>query len=58
MELRYFLILSYRTPGKYLQAVRALNHAKVLDADHPELHVRCLHFQKQCLLSPHTTELC
>jgi len=33
--------------GKYLQAVRALNHAKVLDADHPELHVRCLHLQKQ-----------
>jgi peptide alpha-N-acetyltransferase len=32
--------------GKYLQAVRALNHGKVLDADHPELHVRTLHFRK------------
>ncbi|KAH8998080.1 NMDA receptor-regulated protein 1-domain-containing protein [Lactarius akahatsu] len=32
--------------GKYLQAVRALSHAKALDADHPELHVRYLHFQK------------
>ncbi|KAF8271885.1 NMDA receptor-regulated protein 1-domain-containing protein [Lactarius quietus] len=32
--------------GKYLQAVGALSHAKVLDADHPELHVRHLHFRK------------
>jgi len=32
--------------GKYLQAVRALNHGKVLDADHPELHVRTLHLRK------------
>ncbi|KAH9990949.1 NMDA receptor-regulated protein 1-domain-containing protein [Russula compacta] len=32
--------------GKYLQAVRALKHANVLDADHPELHARCLHFRK------------
>ncbi|KAI0305165.1 NMDA receptor-regulated protein 1-domain-containing protein [Multifurca ochricompacta] len=32
--------------GKYLQAIRALNYAKGLDASHPELHVRCLHFRK------------
>jgi len=32
--------------GKNLQAVRALNHAKVVDADHPELHIRLVHFRK------------
>jgi len=32
--------------GKYLQAIRALNHAQSLDADHPNLHVRSLHFRK------------
>ena len=42
--------------GKYLQAVRALNYAKVLDAGHPELHVRNLHFRKLCLLSSNTSE--
>jgi len=56
MELRYLLILSYYIPGKYLQAVRALNHAKVLDADHPELHVRTLHLRKLCLFSSHISE--
>ena len=39
-------ILSYYNTGKYVQAVRALNHAKALDADHPELHVRLIHFRK------------
>jgi len=33
--------------GKYLQAIRALNRATVLDADHPELHARLVHFRKQ-----------
>jgi len=32
--------------GKYLQAVRALNHGRVFDPDHPELHVRTVHFRK------------
>ncbi|KAI9511423.1 NMDA receptor-regulated protein 1-domain-containing protein [Russula earlei] len=32
--------------GKYLQAIRALTRAKVLDANHPDLHVRLLHFRK------------
>ncbi|TFY68467.1 hypothetical protein EVG20_g3546 [Dentipellis fragilis] len=32
--------------GKYLQAARALKHAKKLDEQHPELHVRLLHFRK------------
>jgi len=32
--------------GKYIQAIRALNYAKVLDVAHPELHVRYLHFRK------------
>ncbi|KAH9974058.1 NMDA receptor-regulated protein 1-domain-containing protein [Lactifluus volemus] len=32
--------------GKYVQAIRALNHANAIDADHPELHVRYLHFRK------------
>ena len=45
----YFLILSYYNPGKNLQAIRALNRAKVLGAEHPELHVRLVHFRKQRL---------
>ncbi|KAA1473007.1 N-terminal acetyltransferase A, auxiliary subunit [Dentipellis sp. KUC8613] len=32
--------------GKYLQAARALKHAKKLDEQHPDLHVRLLHFRK------------
>jgi peptide alpha-N-acetyltransferase len=43
-------------PGKFLQAVRALNHAKGIDSDHPDLHVRILHFRKLCLSSSHTSE--
>ncbi|KAF8999912.1 N-terminal acetyltransferase A, auxiliary subunit [Hymenopellis radicata] len=31
---------------KYLQAVRALAHARELDADYPELHVRLAHLRK------------
>jgi len=38
--------------GKYLQAVRALNHAKGLDSGHPELHVRILHLRKLYESSP------
>ncbi|KAH9835381.1 NMDA receptor-regulated protein 1a [Rhodofomes roseus] len=30
---------------KYLQAVKALNSARALDADHPELHLRVAHFR-------------
>ena len=32
--------------SKYLQAAQALSRAKSLDADHPELHVRLIHFRK------------
>ncbi|THH15248.1 hypothetical protein EW146_g5195 [Bondarzewia mesenterica] len=32
--------------GKYLQAVRALNFVKSLDAENSELHVRLLHFRR------------
>ena len=53
----YRLILNYHNPGKSLQAVRALNRAKVLSADDPELHVRLVHFRKQRLWSLHTIEL-
>jgi len=56
MDLHTFFILSYHNPGKYLQAIRALNRATVLDADHPELHVRLVHFRKQRLWSRHTIE--
>ncbi|KIP11893.1 hypothetical protein PHLGIDRAFT_82848 [Phlebiopsis gigantea 11061_1 CR5-6] len=31
---------------KYLQASQALNRAQALDEDHPELHVRLVHFKK------------
>ncbi|KAJ3482804.1 hypothetical protein NLI96_g6742 [Meripilus lineatus] len=31
---------------KYLQALRALTHAKDLDAEHPDLHVRLIRFRK------------
>ena len=30
---------------KYLQAVQALNRAKSLDAEHPQLHVRLVHLR-------------
>ena len=30
---------------KYLQAVQALNRAKTLDAEHPQLHVRLVHLR-------------
>lgn len=30
---------------KYLQAVQALNRAKALDAEYPQLHVRLVHFR-------------
>lgn len=33
-------------PGKLLQAVKALNRAHTLDADHPELHIRLVALQK------------
>jgi peptide alpha-N-acetyltransferase len=52
----YFFNLSYHYPGKYLQAIRALNRAKDLGADHPELHVRLVHFRKQRLWSPRSIE--
>ncbi|GBE89082.1 N-terminal acetyltransferase A complex subunit nat1 [Sparassis crispa] len=32
---------------KYLQAVKALNNARSLDSDHPELHIRLAHFRIQ-----------
>ncbi|KAI0264685.1 NMDA receptor-regulated protein 1-domain-containing protein [Gloeopeniophorella convolvens] len=41
--------------GKYLQAVRALNNAKALDPEHPELHVRYLHFRKSYTSVPPPT---
>ena len=31
---------------KYLQAVQALNEARSLDAEHPELHIRTVEFRK------------
>ena len=31
---------------KYLQAVQALNRARGLSEEHPELHVRLVHFKK------------
>ncbi|GLB39170.1 putative N-terminal acetyltransferase A, auxiliary subunit [Lyophyllum shimeji] len=31
---------------KFLQAVKALNHAHALDSEHPELHVRLVHFRQ------------
>ncbi|KAG6836733.1 hypothetical protein H0H93_004139 [Arthromyces matolae] len=31
---------------KVLQALQALNHARSLDAEHPEVHVRSLHFRQ------------
>lgn len=37
-----------RRTEKYLQAVKALNSAHALDADHPELHVRKAHFKLAC----------
>jgi len=32
---------------KYLQAAKALNYAQSLDAEHPELHIRTIDFQKR-----------
>ncbi|CCM05111.1 uncharacterized protein FIBRA_07318 [Fibroporia radiculosa] len=37
---------------KYLQAVKALNSAKALSPEHPELHVRLAHFQKTMSSAP------
>lgn len=36
-----------QSSGKYLQASKALKHAKSLDADHPGLHVRLVDFRKR-----------
>ncbi|TFY67170.1 hypothetical protein EVJ58_g1798 [Rhodofomes roseus] len=37
---------------KYLQAVKALNSARALDADHPELHLRVAHFRHTLSSAP------
>jgi len=39
---------------KYLQAVRALTHAKALDGDHPGLHVRLVDLRKNVSSLPQT----
>ncbi|KAG6876685.1 hypothetical protein C0993_001233 [Termitomyces sp. T159_Od127] len=31
---------------KYLQALQALNHARAINAEHPEVHVRSMHFRQ------------
>ncbi|KAG5716214.1 N-alpha-acetyltransferase 16, NatA auxiliary subunit [Termitomyces sp. T112] len=31
---------------KYLQALQALNHARALNVEHPEVHVRSMHFRQ------------
>jgi len=38
---------------KLLQAVRALNSAKSLDAEHPELHIRLIHCRRTAASLPH-----
>ncbi|KAF9457543.1 NMDA receptor-regulated protein 1-domain-containing protein [Collybia nuda] len=39
---------------KLLQAVKALNHAKSLDRDHPELHVRLIDLRQRASALPQT----
>ena len=41
------LVLS-ALPEKYLQAVKAHNSVRALDAEHPELHVRLAHLRHTC----------
>lgn len=38
---------------KYLQAAQALSKARLLDAEHPELHVRAVEFRRTGIASRH-----
>ena len=57
----YFQIPRYSVANvdieKYLQAVQALNRARAIDENHPELHVRLVHFKKtgSCLVTSYVT---
>ena len=45
-------LMNHGFTEKYLQAVQALAHVKALDAEHPELHIRLVHFRKTGALRP------
>lgn len=36
-----------RVVGKWIQAGRALNQARIVDSDHPELHLRVLDLKRR-----------
>jgi N-alpha-acetyltransferase 15/16, NatA auxiliary subunit len=49
----YYLMLTYVSLEKYLQAVKALNIVHSLDAEHPELHIRLVDLRRNCTTHLH-----